>query len=64
LQTIEKWIAFEIPQNFYPENRKAQYGMNMFSLQLNLLSQDLALKLPPTDSRFRPDLRAWEYGDV
>ena len=64
LQTIQKWTTFEAPPNFYPDDSKAQYGMNIFSLQLNLLSNELISKLPPTDSRFRPDLRAWENGDV
>ena len=31
--------------------------MNYYSLQLNLLTDNLANKLPPTDSRFRPDMR-------
>lgn len=29
----------------------------------NLTYEDL-FKLPPTDSRFRPDMRAYEYGDL
>jgi len=32
-------------------------------LQLNLLNDALKAKLPPTDSRFRSDVRAWEHGD-
>jgi oxysterol-binding protein-related protein 3/6/7 len=40
------------------------YNMNAFSLQLNLLTDELKDKLPPTDSRMRPDVRAWEEGKV
>ncbi len=38
--------------------------MNYYSLQLNLLSEELQKKLPPTDSRFRPDMRQWENGNL
>ena len=37
--------------------------MNSFALQLNLLPDKLKGKLPPTDSRLRGDIRAWENGD-
>jgi len=30
---------------------------------LNYLPDSLRPKLPPTDSRFRPDQRAWEQGN-
>jgi oxysterol-binding protein 1 len=33
-------------------------------LQLNYLSETLREKLPPTDSRLRPDQRALENGDA
>lgn len=36
------------------------YGMNHIALQLNNISEELRSKLPPTDSRLRPDMRAWE----
>ena len=38
--------------------------MNYWSLQLNLLSDELKNKLPPTDSRLRPDVRFWEHADL
>ena len=38
--------------------------MNNFALQLNLLPDKLMKKLPPTDSRLRPDIRAWENGEA
>ena len=40
------------------------FGMSLFSLQLGVLSDELAAKLPPTDSRFRPDLKAWELANI
>ena len=40
------------------------YGFNTYTLQLNLLTDALKDRLPPTDSRFRPDLRLWEEGKV
>lgn len=38
------------------------YRMNDFALNLNYIDEDLAAVLPPTDSRFRPDMRAFENG--
>jgi len=46
-----------------PANSDHMYHMTRFSLQLNYLEDKLAAKLPPTDSRFRPDQRALENGD-
>jgi hypothetical protein len=36
----------------------------MLAFQVNYLSENLKSKLPPTDSRFRPDVRAWENGQI
>ena len=36
--------------------------MNKFALQLNVLTDKLKDKLPPTDSRLRPDIKIWENG--
>jgi hypothetical protein len=36
--------------------------MNMLAFQVNYLTENLKTKLPPSDSRFRPDVRAWENG--
>jgi hypothetical protein len=33
-------------------------------MQLNFLPEDLKPKLPPTDSRFREDQRAYEQGNI
>jgi len=38
--------------------------MNMVAFQVNYLSENLKAKLPPTDSRLRPDVRAWENGHM
>ena len=64
LQTQESWTLFEAPSDIFPENYKKQYCMNNFALQLNLLPEKLMKKLPPTDSRLRPDIRAWENGEA
>ena len=42
------WTAPELP-----ENSHLMYNMNSYSLQMNLLTDGLRDKLPPTDSRFR-----------
>jgi len=38
-------------------------GLNLFSMQLNEMTPGLEAKLPPTDTRWRKDLRAIEKGD-
>lgn len=38
--------------------------MNLISLQINKISDTLKQKLPPTDSRLRPDIRALENAQV
>jgi hypothetical protein len=58
LKTKEKFVTYKAPT--YPKtdfNPYYIYGMNLKSLQLNHMSDDLKAKLPPTDSRLRPDLR-------
>ena len=47
----------------YPENYQYMYGMTRFLMQMNYLPNTLRPKLPPTDSRLRPDQRALENGD-
>lgn len=39
------------------------YGFTAFGMTLNEITSDLEGRLPPTDSRFRPDVRALENGD-
>ena len=40
------------------------YNFTLFALQLNYLPPSLKEKLPPTDTRFRPDQRALEEGNL
>ncbi|XP_074656432.1 oxysterol-binding protein-related protein 1-like isoform X2 [Tubulanus polymorphus] len=48
-----------------PDNSAHNYSMTLFALMLNEKSDDsLKLGLPPTDSRFRPDMRKLEEGDL
>ena len=42
------------------QDRKKIYNMNLISLQINKITDELKKKLPPTDSRLRPDVRAME----
>ena len=62
LTTGEKWTVFKAPA--VPEDAAAMHQMGFFSLQLNLLPPALEAKLPPTDSRLRKDVRAWEHSDL
>ena len=38
-------------------------GLNVRSMQLNEMTPGLEARLPPTDTRWRRDLRALETGD-
>ena len=40
------------------------YGFSHFMLQLNYLPRQLKKVIAPTDTRFRPDQRALENGDI
>lgn len=53
------WEASELPP--YAED---YYGFTYFAMSLNEISDDCKDLLPPTDSRLRPDQRAFEEGDV
>ena len=46
-----------------PPNHQLNYFMSRFALQMNYLTDELACKIPPTDSRKRPDQSALEHGD-
>ena len=50
----------------YPsvENFDQQYYFSKFNIGLNHLTKKMITKLPPTDTRFRTDQRAYEYGDL
>ncbi|KAI0374348.1 hypothetical protein BV20DRAFT_961492 [Pilatotrama ljubarskyi] len=48
----------------FPKNAMQYYGFTAFGITLNEITPDLEGKLPPTDSRYRPDVRALENGDL
>ncbi|KIL70627.1 hypothetical protein M378DRAFT_65993 [Amanita muscaria Koide BX008] len=50
--------------NPFPTNTHQFYGFTSFAMTLNEITSNLVGKLPPTDSRYRPDVRALEEGDI
>ncbi|THU91620.1 oxysterol binding protein [Dendrothele bispora CBS 962.96] len=50
--------------NPWPKQTHEYYGFTSFGITLNEMSSDVVGKLPPTDSRLRPDVRALEEGDL
>ena len=48
----------------FPKNSLEQYGMTSWAITLNEITPDLKGKLPPTDSRLRPDVRALDEGQL
>ena len=48
----------------FPRDAAAYYGYTHFGITLNEITPDIKDKLPCTDSRFRPDVRALEEGDI
>lgn len=48
----------------FPRDAAEFYGFTFFAITLNEITPEIAKKLPSTDSRFRPDVRALEEGDV
>ncbi|KAJ3750118.1 oxysterol binding protein [Lentinula detonsa] len=48
----------------WPKHGHDYYGFTSFSMALNEVTPDIAEKLPVTDSRYRPDVRALEEGDI
>lgn len=47
-----------------PDDYDQQYYFCQFVIGLNHLTKKMARSLPPTDTRFRSDQRAYEYGDL
>ncbi|XP_063585477.1 oxysterol-binding protein-related protein 6-like [Penaeus indicus] len=47
-----------------PEDYHLYYGFTRFAIELNELDEDQAKYLPPTDTRFRPDQRLVEEGNM
>lgn len=58
-ETREIWK----PKSLLPDSPKMYY-FGEFALQLNYLNEELAVRACPTDSRFRPDQRALEHGNL
>ncbi|XP_041933075.1 oxysterol-binding protein-related protein 3a [Alosa sapidissima] len=50
--------------NPMPEDYEQYYGLTQFAVELNELDEKEKPLLPPTDTRFRPDQRLLEVGDV
>jgi oxysterol-binding protein-related protein 3/6/7 len=48
----------------FPKNSLDFYGFTTWGITLNEMTADLQGKLPPTDSRYRPDVRALEEGNL
>ena len=62
LKTGEREVTWtKLP---FPENWEYMYGMSHFMLQLNYLPKQLIPVIAPTDTRWRPDQRALENGDM
>lgn len=48
----------------FPKDAEKYYGFTKFAVELNEITDDIKDKLCPTDSRNRPDQRAFEEGKV
>ena len=56
---VKLWEA-----NPMPEGANFQYNFTKFARSLNYLSDKLKAKLPISDCRLRPDIRAYEDGNM
>lgn len=56
--TNEEWVLFIAPEK--PADHQRMYNMNLMSLQLNVLSDELKQAVPPTDCRLRTDIQKWD----
>ena len=63
LSTGEVTELWKCP-SYLPQNAEKMFNMSTFGLQLNMVSDELLEKLPPTDCRRRQDIRAWEAKNV
>ncbi|KAF8807598.1 oxysterol binding protein [Phlegmacium glaucopus] len=48
----------------FPKDNAEYYGFTAYGITLNEITTDLVGKLPPTDSRYRPDVNALEHGHL
>lgn len=62
LTTNKEWCVFKAPAT--PANHELMYNMNLYSLQLMVLSDELRSKIPPTDGRLRGDTKYWDVADL
>lgn len=53
---------WKIIEDKYLNNNQNEYYLPNMSYNLNYLTEDMMKVLPPTDSRFRPDIREYEEG--
>ena len=60
--TNESFTIFKAPE--YLNDRFTYFGMSHFALRLNMITDELKKKLPPTDTRLRMDIRNWEEAKV
>lgn len=51
-------------KNPYPDQWEYMYGFTRFMLQMNYFPRQLIKQVAPTDTRWRPDQRALENGDI
>ncbi|XP_071803901.1 oxysterol-binding protein-related protein 1-like isoform X1 [Asterias amurensis] len=47
-----------------PENSSQYYNFTSFAIRLNEMTEHMKSYLPPTDARYRPDIRCMENGDI
>lgn len=50
--------------NPLPKDANEQYNMTSFAIRLNEMKNGHKVNLPRTDSRFRPDIRFLENGEI
>ena len=60
--SVQPTVMWEIAE--WPDQHELMYYFTQFTLQLNHIPEGLGDKLPPTDSRVRPDMRELENGDM
>ena len=59
IKPITLWKAYP-----FPDYHDMQYYFTNFTMQFNFMAPGLQEKLPPTDSRLRPDQNALELGHM
>lgn len=58
----EPTLIWEMDKSYL--DNKDYYYFSDFAMKLNMLNDKIRKSLPPTDSRFRPDQRLLEEGDI